>query len=303
MIVNGWIDWCTRIDGIGDKVYSAPCRGEWLTCHSVVGEEADFQDGVPNRFFDTRRDTSGRYIDAAAASCKFVLRKSGQLIQMYSLDKATWTSGGPQANIGSHAIEAEGGGYNADGTPNFGEKLTLPQEETFIRLFWELAAHHGWDTERNGALFYLKQHKDVARQFGYGATACASDRYSNAWARIAAGERDGGMSLEERARLARLERIVAGNHLTTEVWDGNVDDLKAVGLSDPIVGTVIGLTGEQALAYADRRGFSLALGVKLARDEAGDAASRLTEYIANTAAGVGGRDIPEHTHEGGKVKR
>lgn len=289
MIVNGWIDWAERRDGIPDKVYSAPCQGLWLTCHSVVGQESEFQDGIPDRFLSTARGSDGRYLLSAAASVKFIGRKNGLLIQMYPMAAATWTSGGPEANIGSDAIEEEGGGYHADGTPNFSEPLTPAQEDTFIRLYTELEAYHGWDPARPQD--YLKQHKDVARQFGYDATSCASDRYANAWARIFAGERYGDdLSAEDKERIDRLERIVAGNHLTTEVWDGNIADLQAVGISHPIVGTVIGLTGEAALKYADLRGFSFALGVKLAQDAAAEA-----KEMAETGGG-------RHTHRTGEAE-
>lgn len=172
MIINGWVDWAIRIDGVPDKVYTQKNTGEWITCHSVVGEESEFQDGVPNRFLSTDKDSSGRYTDSAAASCMFILRKNGDLIQMYPVWASTWTSGGREANTRSWAIEAEGGLYP------YTEKLTSQQSETFVRLVREWETYTGCIALPNETLL---QHKDVARLFGYASTACASDRYSEAW--------------------------------------------------------------------------------------------------------------------------
>lgn len=74
------------------------------------------------------------------------------------------------------------------------------------------------------------------------------------------------MSEADRERLARLEAIVAGNGLDVDVSEGNVDTLKEIGLASPIVGTTIQLTGERALQFAQLRGFSAFLGLKLTID-------------------------------------
>ena len=176
MIVDGYIDWALRIDGVPDKIYTAPNTGEWITCHSVVGEEPEFYDGIPNRFLDLSKDASGRYTSYAAASCMFILRKNGVLIQMYPVWASTWTSGGPEANTRSWAIEAEGGVY-----PNYGEKLTPAAELSFLRLVREWERYTNRKAIPNKTLL---QHKDVAKMFGYPATSCASDRYSDAWNKI-----------------------------------------------------------------------------------------------------------------------
>jgi len=173
MIKDGWVSWALRIDGVPDKIYTAPNTGEWITCHSVVGEESEFYDGVPNRFLDESKDANGWYTPYAAASCMFIIRKNGTLIQMYPVWASTWTSGGREANTRSWAIEAEGGQY-----PNYGEKLTPAASATFVRLVREWEVYSGRKAVENQTLF---QHKDMARMFGYDATSCASDRYSEAW--------------------------------------------------------------------------------------------------------------------------
>jgi hypothetical protein len=172
MIINGWVDWAIRIDGVPDKVYTQKNTGEWITCHSVVGEESEFQDGVPNRFLSTDKDSSGRYTDPAAASCMFILRKNGTLIQMYPIWASTWTSGGREANTRSWAIEAEGG------LNPYSEPLTSQAKNSFVRLVREWEAHTGRKGMPNETLL---QHSQVAKMFGYSPTACASGRYSEAW--------------------------------------------------------------------------------------------------------------------------
>lgn len=135
-IVNGWVDWATVIPGVPEKQYSQPNSGKWFACHSVVGKESPQADGVPDRFLSTEKGPDGRYTAYAAASCTFVLRLSGELIQMYPITASTWTSGGPEANTNAIAIEAEGGQF-----PNYSEPLT--DEQVFILLcLWEEIQRH-----------------------------------------------------------------------------------------------------------------------------------------------------------------
>jgi hypothetical protein len=211
---DGFINWAKRIDGVADKVYTARNSGEWITCHSIVGGESEFDDGVPNRFLDRSRNADGSYTANAAASVMFVLRLNGQLIQMYPIWASTWTSGGREANTRSWAIEAEGGFAS-----NPGEKLTEAQVVTFIRLAREWEA---WSGKKAIPGSTLLQHKDVAKQFGYAATACASDRYSEAWARVAKGEDSvDGTEYVTRAELDRLiRRIFNGQEGNTTVENG-----------------------------------------------------------------------------------
>lgn len=178
MINNGWVDWALRIDGVPDKIYTAPNTGEWITCHSIVGEESEFQDGIPNRFLLEEKLPDGRYTDRAAASCMFILRKNGTLIQMYPVWASTWTSGGREANTRSWAIEAEGGLNPTT------EKLTPAARQSFVRLVREWENYTGRKAVPNETLL---QHKQVAQLFGYAPTACASDRYSEAWQEVLSG--------------------------------------------------------------------------------------------------------------------
>lgn len=80
-----------------------------------MGVERDFEDGIPNRFLSTARGSDGRYTPDAAASSMFVLRYSGELIQMHPIWASTWTSGGREANTSTWAVEAEGGWLGAQG--------------------------------------------------------------------------------------------------------------------------------------------------------------------------------------------
>lgn len=227
MIVNGWLDWATRRDGIPDKIYSEPNAGLGIACHSVVGREREFEDGIPNRFLSTERGADGRYTWQAAASCMFVLRESGELIQMYPVTASTWTSGGHEGNTRFWAIEAEGGLY-----PNYGEQLTPEASDTFVRLVTEWEAYSGIAASPN---VNILQHRQIAAMFGYAPTACASGRYDEAWARISAGERFGDMANDddllamfsgsEEADLSREERLKNARYRRDEIAAGSAQSV------------------------------------------------------------------------------
>lgn len=265
MIVNGWLDWATRIDGISDKVYSTPNSGIGIACHSVVGREDEFHDGIPDRFLSTAKLPNGRYTDYAAASCMFVLRESGQLIQMYPITASTWTSGGFEANTQYWAIEAEGGLF-----PDYGAQLTDAASLSFIRLVTEFEAHTGFVAIPNGNVL---QHRQLAAIYNTDPTACASGRYDTVWSRISAGERYEEDSVPSeviedlKSRIAQLERIIATNNsgpgyaFKVTAGPDNTNAL-VVATGGPVVtGDVYGLAGDQALVYLDQMGSNLYVGL------------------------------------------
>lgn len=199
MIVDGWVSWAVRLPSVPDKIYSTPNTGEGIAMHSVVGNLGDGKQ--PSRFLSTERTADGRYTPAAAASCMFILYKSGMLGQMYPVTASTWTSGGPDGNTRYWAIEAEGG------LNPYTEPLTKAAEDAFIRLVTEWENHTGRKAQPG---VNLLQHKEIARKYGYAATACASDRYQNALVRILAGERykeEGMASKEYTELLTRIEEL------------------------------------------------------------------------------------------------
>ena len=203
---DGWFQEAKKIPGPREKRYSATNSLLWWTEHSVVGRESEFDDGVPNRFLDMSQSSPGRFTEYAAASCPIVIRESGLLIQMYSLFDCCWTSGGREANTRSTASEAEGGLW-----PYYDEPLTPFAERTFIQAFWAVHELAGWS--KANPMAHLKQHKDVAREFGYAATACASNRYRNAHARIAKGDKaeEDDMSAADKALLIGLATVLVGD--------------------------------------------------------------------------------------------
>ena len=266
MIVDGWLDWATRIDGIPVKVYSTPNAGLGIACHSIVGREDEFQDGIPNRFLSTEgaiNPATGRFefSPAAAASCMFVLRESGELIQMYPVAASTWTSGGFEGNTRYWAIEAEGGLY-----PNYGEQLTPAAADTFIRLATEFEQHTGLPAVPNGNVL---QHRQIAAMYDYAPTACASGRYDTAWARLAAGERFSEMTPAQQEEHDALVAIFGGRDRLLAAQEQGQDYL---------LGYAIEQTDQDQLESA---------------------------VAALQAAGAGGAHgaIPEHTHEPGKVRQ
>lgn len=212
MIVDGWLDWTVRVDGHPGKVYTAKNSGSGIACHSIEGNLPNHS--IPSRFLSDDRNPDGSFTGMAAASVMFILYRDGQLTQMYDVSKSTWTSGGPEGNCNFWAVEAEG----VQGVP-----LTEAQEDTFIRLVTEWEAYTGHTAAPN---MNILQHKQIAAEFGYAPTACASDRYDNAWARISAGERYGEMTPEERAKLdAVYAALTGGVDSVIEDWNKNGNSL------------------------------------------------------------------------------
>lgn len=182
---KGWLrhPLFVRVDGHPAKVYSQPNTGaNGLAFHSIVGEEPDFADGIPNRFLSDEREPSNpsRFSEMAAASCMFILRKRMPHVVMYPVTASTWTSGGPEANTTTWAMEAEGGLY-----PLYGEQLTEHQIQgaLVIATAWEQR------TGRKLDIGLAREHRVIAKDYGYAATSCASGRYSEFQRRLLAGER------------------------------------------------------------------------------------------------------------------
>ena len=180
---QGWIEHpdFIRIDGIADKVYWQGNTGAGgLACHSIVGEEPDTQDGIPNRFLSTEKNADGSYTKNAAASCMFILRKRAKHVQMYPVTASTWTTGGREANTTTWPMEAEGGRIG-----NESEPLTEHQVRGFLAIARAWEARMGRKLEVGQT---VREHRQIAIEFGYAPTACASGRYANAWAALSQAE-------------------------------------------------------------------------------------------------------------------
>lgn len=216
LIADGWLTSSRfiRIPGHPLKIYSQPNTGEnGLACHSVVGEEADFMDGIPNRFLSDERLPDESFTPAAAASCMFILRKRMPHVQMYSIDDATWTSGGRTANTTMWAMEAEGG------LNPYSEPLTEHQ----ILGFLDICMAWQWLMGRKLVVGEtVLAHWQIAQKYGYAATACESGRYAEAWARLTEENNDMGVTEEQVRAWARDEfDKYAGNYyldLTRKYW-------------------------------------------------------------------------------------
>lgn len=104
-----------------------------------------------------------------------------------------------------------------------------------------------------------------AHQYSSTIWLCGRRRDHNYWFL----EEDDEMSEEDRQRIARLERIVAGNGI----------DLDGDNYADTF--------GEDALRHADERGWSSFLGVSIARQD-------LATHMAANPDG----DVPDHSHGG-----
>lgn len=202
------VEW---VPGPAEKTYTARNTLEMFACHSVVGEERDFQDGIPNRFLSMEKDASGRFTPNAAASCQTVLRKFdthftgyATLIQMYVPTQSTWTSGSGEANTRALSMELEGGGYLPGGVPNFREPMNQLQLRTFL-LYAVLTER--WIAKRTNNPDFIwvpgrnmLPHHELVRRFGGGATACESGRYLEGWHRLPAFREDLKM-VDSQARM------------------------------------------------------------------------------------------------------
>ena len=180
MIVDGWIDWATRVDGVPGKVYSQPNSGAGIVCHSMEGG----YEGSLRELLKPERQ----------ASWMFSLKRTGALVQHYPVSASTWASGNVRANMTLWSVEAEG---------RAGELLTGVQVDAMLRLCREWENHMG----RPGAPAVATregqrtvwQHNEVWDWAGpnAGPTACPSGRYDGFFALLA--ERNGEIDGSEDA--------------------------------------------------------------------------------------------------------
>lgn len=169
--IDGFLDWAERKDGIANKVYSQPNKGDGIACHSQEG----YRNSIESRFFATDRNPDGSYTSYAAASTMFYNPLTGPLVQYYPVTASTWTSGNWIANTTLWAVESEG----LAGTP-----LNANQVANMVRLGHEWEARTGKRLVRRETLW---QHNEVWNWAtpNAGPTACPSNRYApffEAWA-------------------------------------------------------------------------------------------------------------------------
>jgi hypothetical protein len=263
-----------RIDGVPAKTYTEANSGaNGLAGHSVVGEEPDFLDGVPNRFLSMEMVAPGRFSDYAAASCMFILRKRVAHVVMYPTWAATWTSGSRAANLTTWAAESEGG------LGPFNEPLTEHQQrgEIVIATAWE-QRYGRWLSAGD-----LSEHRQLIARFGGGATACASGRYAQVFERIRRGER---YIPEDEVQQEDFNDLVMATFSAAEDRDADGKPLpKAERLPIAMDRMRTRAAGSSLQSVSDRA----ESGIALAQDHA-----------ANHPGG-GGTGTPAHTHVPGGV--
>jgi len=169
---DGWFDWCERVPGPADKVYSDRNSVKMYLPHSAVG----YYGGWEGRLFSSARDAQGRYTDYAAASVHLWLPQASteKPKQHYPIWASCWASGSRYPNTMGVAAENEGG---FDPT---NEPLTDWQVECNVRAIRELAALRQWLTVRrpideNDVGAQLYEHGECIR-WGSGSTSCPSNR-------------------------------------------------------------------------------------------------------------------------------
>lgn len=156
MIVQGWVDWASRLDGPDGKTYPEANQIRGIALHSMEGSYAGSLAEL------TRPERQ--------ASWHFSLRADGSLIQHYPITASCWASGNKIANTRLVAIELEG----KAGTP-----ITTVQVVILRRVIREIGVHAGWVATRAETGRTIWQHNEVWN-WGWpnaGATACPSNRY------------------------------------------------------------------------------------------------------------------------------
>lgn len=194
MIVDGWLDWAERKDGIPDKVYSQPNAGDGIACHSQEG----YRNSIESRFFCTERLPNGRYTEYCAASAMFYNPLTGPLVQYYQVTKSTWTSGNYAANTTLWAVESEG---------MVPDLLNDNQVANMLRLAQEWEAYTGVVASRMSAIRTVWEHKEVWdwSEPTAGPTACPSGRYQPFYDAL-----EGAMTPEEKKLFDAVVKLVAG---------------------------------------------------------------------------------------------
>lgn len=201
--------------------------------------------------------------------------QDGQMLQHYPV----WArlQHGNEANILGPGGESEDGGV-AEPTV----RLTEAQEETWLLIHQDMRDFTGLPYERvPGSQTGLVEHREMTRPPGL--TQCPSNLYDNLWTRIAGG----GFSVDDKARLTRLEGLIAANGISKD-------------LSKPLEL----IFGEEALEYADSKKWSAFLGLFNNQTKAAEAwnigkaaAQAVAEHKALHPGGVAG----PHRHRGGET--
>lgn len=171
---DGWFDWCERVPGPADKVYSAVNTHKIYIPHSAVG----YYPGWASRLFSTARHSNGQYTGYAAASVHLWIPQSAneKVKQHFSVFKSCWGSGSAYPNCNGVAAE------NAGGPPgNENEALTSYQVDMNARAIHDLAEFSSWTPRRPIDEFditaTLYEHRECKR-WGSDPTACPSERMS-----------------------------------------------------------------------------------------------------------------------------
>lgn len=204
---QGWFDWCERVPGPVDKVYSEANAVTMYIPHSAVG----YYGGWSSRLFSTARKADGRYTDYAAASVQlwFPQKRTEKPKQHYSIFKSCWASGSRYPNTHGVAAENEGGYEPVD------EPLTDWQVECNVRAIRELSALRGWVISRpispTDLTATLYEHRECGR-WGSAATSCPSGRIP--WAPLI-------VALQEEEDMLTVQLGLPGDIPVPSDYNGN----------------------------------------------------------------------------------
>lgn len=265
---DGWFDWAVRDPGPADRLAymgGKPTPMDCIIHHQMSGTYRKggyvvFRD--PSRFPTLWHGT--------------VDNETGILYQHAPVMART---------VHAHAGNALGPGFELTGFP--GEPISDVAIATYKRIHADMREFTGIDYQRvPGSRRGLTEHGE------HGPTSCPAGRYDRLWAALEEDE----MSAEDKELLHTLKAILLGNGLDADVT-ADTRDLFPKGAA---IGTVHRLTGDAALAYAKKRGFSFALGLRKAQRDISLHTNRI-DNLATTLAShkhtVGDGVVPPHSHD------
>lgn len=265
---DGFFDWAERRPGPANKQYSTRNTMEFFVPHSLEGTGDGF--GV---------------ISSAARQASWcgTVMKDGRLVQFYPVWTSCWASGNAEINTRAAAFEHEGFA---------GQPVDPRQVQCDIRILADLKALTGRTYQRvtpvpksppltnPPGVGRIVEHNEVALWAtpNAGPTACPSGRIQPLYDALSAPQEE-EMTKDERERMERLERIVAGWGIVTS--EG------------------VALSGEDALAHADEKQWSAFLGLGLLRGDISNMQSVVSTHLGSHPSGGG--KVPAHTHTPGGV--
>ena len=196
---DGFFDWATRDPGHPEKVYPERNKEEGIAWHSAEGWLPSLRQLV--KAWERKASWTGS------------ISLHGDLFQHYPVWASCWASSSSGANIRTWSFELEG---------LAGDLPTPNQMRTIWRITAERELRTGREATRDLPGRNMWNHWELAHKYGAPPTSCPSGRYDKFYAELEARPKEDEMTPEEKARLERVEKILAGNGIAQIAPDGSI---------------------------------------------------------------------------------